>query len=38
MKNMDSPEVALFEADKDAAKIEPKRYGSGTADAPVKDF
>lgn len=40
MKHMDSPEVALFEADKGAGKNAIKTYGSGAAegDAPVKDL
>lgn len=35
---MDSKEVAEFIADKDAAKTAVNKYGSGTGDAPVKDF
>ena len=38
MQNMDSPEVAQFEADKDAAKTAVKQYGDGKGDAPEKDF
>lgn len=38
MQNMDSPEVAQFEADKNAAKEDVKKYGDGTGDAPKKDF
>ena len=37
MKNMDSEEVKLFEADKDAAKTAANKYGSGTGDAPTKE-
>jgi hypothetical protein len=37
-KNMDSPEVAHFEADKGAAKEEVRKYGSGEGAAPKKDF
>ena len=39
MKNMDSAEVAEFEADKDAGKTGVNTYGSGTKDgsAPVKE-
>lgn len=37
-KNMDSPEVEQFVADKNAAKEPVKKYGSGTGDAPVKDM
>lgn len=37
-KNMDSKEVEAFAADKDAAKEAVKKYGSGTANAPVKDM
>lgn len=38
MKHMDSPEVAQFEADKDAGKENVRKYGDGKGDAPVKDF
>jgi hypothetical protein len=38
MKNMDSEEVKQFEADKGAGKEPVKKYGSGTGDAPLKDF
>ena len=40
MKNMDSPEVKLFEADKGAAKEAVKTYGSGAAEgqAPTKEL
>ncbi|KAH9905731.1 hypothetical protein F4778DRAFT_677238 [Xylariomycetidae sp. FL2044] len=39
-KHMDSPEVAAFEADKDAGKRKRPTYGSGGSDgnAPVKDL
>lgn len=37
-KYMDSPEVEQFAADKNAGKAPVKKYGSGTGDAPVKDF
>jgi hypothetical protein len=37
-KYMDSPEVEAFAADKRAGKEEPRRYGTGTTDAPVKDL
>jgi hypothetical protein len=35
-KNMDSTEVAAFEADKGAGKEHVRTYGSGTEDAPVE--
>lgn len=40
VKYMDSPEVAAFEADKDAGKKDKRKYGTGTkeGDAPVKDL
>ncbi|KAJ9647576.1 hypothetical protein H2204_000205 [Knufia peltigerae] len=38
MKHMDSREVELFVADKDAAKTAPNKYGDGVRDAPKKDF
>jgi len=40
MKHMDSPEVKLFEADKDAGKNKVRMYGSGAkeGEAPVKDL
>ena len=40
MKNMDSKDVAYFEKDKNAAKEDVRKYGSGKADgnAPTKDF
>ena len=39
-KNMDSSEVAAFEADKNAGKEEKRQYGTGKkeGDAPVKDL
>lgn len=37
-KIMSADEVKAFEADKGAGKEEVKRYGSGTGDAPAKDF
>lgn len=37
-KNMDSKEVALFEADKDAGKENVRKYGSGTGNAPTNDM
>ncbi|ETN47265.1 uncharacterized protein HMPREF1541_01457 [Cyphellophora europaea CBS 101466] len=37
-KNMDAPEVQQFAADKNAAKESVRQYGSGTGDAPQKDF
>jgi len=37
-KNMDSKEVEVFAADKNAAKEDVKTYGSGTGKAPVKDM
>ncbi len=37
-QNMDSKEVEQFVADKGAGKEQPKKYGSGTGDAPEKDF
>lgn len=37
-KNMDSSEVAVFEADKGAGKQKPRTYGNGTGDAPTKDL
>jgi len=37
-KNMDSKDVEAFLADKDAGKEAVKKYGSGTGDAPTKDF
>ncbi|MCJ1310354.1 hypothetical protein MMC25_004018 [Agyrium rufum] len=40
MKHMDSKEVAYFEKDKEAGKVNVKKYGSGGKDgqAPVKDL
>ena len=40
VKHMDSEEVKVFEADKGAGKLEPKKYGSGKekGDAPVQDL
>jgi hypothetical protein len=37
-KHMDSKDVEYFIKDKNAAKEDPKKYGSGTAEAPVKDL
>ena len=37
-KNMDSEEVEAFVGDKGAGKEEVRKYGSGTAEAPIKDF
>lgn len=37
VKWMSSPEVEEFAADKDAAKTEVNKYGSGTGDAPTKE-
>ncbi|KAL0570369.1 hypothetical protein V5O48_011584 [Marasmius crinis-equi] len=37
-KWMDSPEVKEFEADKDVAKAPKSQYGSGTGEAPEKNF
>jgi hypothetical protein len=37
-KNMDSDAVAAFEADKGAGKNKVRTYGSGTGEAPKKDF
>jgi len=40
MKHMGSPEVKLFEADREAGKNKVRRYGSGAkeGEAPVKDL
>jgi hypothetical protein len=35
---MSSPEVAQFEADKDAGKEHVRKYGSGTGSAPEKNL
>lgn len=35
---MDSPEAQSFIGDKDAGKEAVKKYDSGTAQAPVRDF
>ena len=37
-KNMDSKEVAAFEADKGAQKEHVRTYGDGTTDAPKQEF
>ena len=40
VKHMDAPEVHMFEADKEAGKVNVKKHGSGTKEgnAPVKDL
>ncbi|KAL3428115.1 hypothetical protein PVAG01_01624 [Phlyctema vagabunda] len=37
-KHMDSPDVAIFKADRSAPKDPVRRYGDGKAEAPVKDL
>jgi hypothetical protein len=37
-KHMDSKEVAVFEADKDAGKEHVRKYGDGKGDAPEKNL
>lgn len=38
MKHMDSPEVAQFEADKNAGKEHVRKYGDGKGEAPEKNL
>jgi hypothetical protein len=38
MKHMDSPEVKVFEADKNAAKEPVRKYGDGKGEAPEKNL
>ena len=40
VKHMDAPELQMFEADKEAGKVNVKKHGSGgkEGNAPVKDL